>query len=124
MLALTQLERPKRCWKTSNEKFSHIHLILRILPQATSIFFQHSSCTLEASTLRMMTKCRRRRTTGYEDRTRLGTTVVSKNCYNGTKNVWTEMMARMGKEANFEVFYQFQMRGYEIELVAEDFGDN
>ncbi|UYV71507.1 hypothetical protein LAZ67_8003548 [Cordylochernes scorpioides] len=38
-----------------------------------------------------MTKCRRRRTTGYEDRTRLGTTVVSKNCYNGTKNVWTEM---------------------------------
>ncbi|UYV63563.1 hypothetical protein LAZ67_2004680 [Cordylochernes scorpioides] len=44
--------------------------------------FQHSSGTLEASTLRMMTKCRRRRTTGYEDRTRLGTTVVSKNCYN------------------------------------------
>ncbi|UYV73227.1 hypothetical protein LAZ67_10002228 [Cordylochernes scorpioides] len=38
-----------------------------------------------------MTKCRRRRTTGYEDRARLGTTVVSKNCYNGTKNVWTEM---------------------------------
>ncbi|UYV62076.1 hypothetical protein LAZ67_1007737 [Cordylochernes scorpioides] len=38
-----------------------------------------------------MTKCRRRRTTGYEDRTRLGTTVVSKNCYNGIKNVWTEM---------------------------------
>ncbi|UYV66927.1 SETMAR [Cordylochernes scorpioides] len=33
----------------------------------------------------------RRRTTGYEDRTRLGTTVVSKNRYNGTKNVWTEM---------------------------------
>ncbi|UYV66139.1 hypothetical protein LAZ67_4000414 [Cordylochernes scorpioides] len=27
-------------------------------------------------------KCRRRRTTGYEDWTRLGTTVVSKNCYN------------------------------------------
>ncbi|UYV82684.1 hypothetical protein LAZ67_22000537 [Cordylochernes scorpioides] len=38
MLALTQLERPKRCWKTSNGKFSHIHLIFRILPQATSIF--------------------------------------------------------------------------------------
>ncbi|UYV66158.1 hypothetical protein LAZ67_4000511 [Cordylochernes scorpioides] len=54
----------------------------RNLPQATSIFFQHSSGSLEASTLRMMTKCRRRRTTGYEDRTRLGTTVVSKNCYN------------------------------------------
>ncbi|UYV73303.1 K02A2.6-like [Cordylochernes scorpioides] len=34
----------------------------------------------------------RRRTTGYEDRTRLGTTVVSKNRYNGTKNVWTEML--------------------------------
>ncbi|UYV60651.1 hypothetical protein LAZ67_1001762 [Cordylochernes scorpioides] len=34
----------------------------------------------------------RRRTTGYEDRTRLGTTVVSKNRYNGTKNVWTEMI--------------------------------
>ncbi|UYV73477.1 hypothetical protein LAZ67_10003627 [Cordylochernes scorpioides] len=89
---LTQLEQPKRCWKTSNGKFSHIHLILRSLPQATSIFFQHSSCTLEASTLRMMTKCRRRRTTGYEDRTRLGTTVVSKNCYNGTNNVWTEIV--------------------------------
>ncbi|UYV78076.1 hypothetical protein LAZ67_16000030 [Cordylochernes scorpioides] len=29
------------------------------LPQATSIFIQHSSGTLEASTLRMMTKCRR-----------------------------------------------------------------
>ncbi|UYV71743.1 hypothetical protein LAZ67_9000204 [Cordylochernes scorpioides] len=39
----------------------------------------------------MMTKCRRRRTTGYEDRTRLGTTGVSKYCYNGTKNVWTKM---------------------------------
>ncbi|UYV64614.1 hypothetical protein LAZ67_3001322 [Cordylochernes scorpioides] len=47
--ALTQLERPKRCWKTSNGKFSHIHLILRNLPHATSIFFQHSSCTLERS---------------------------------------------------------------------------
>ncbi|UYV61718.1 K02A2.6-like [Cordylochernes scorpioides] len=69
-------------WKTSNGKFSHIHLILRNLPQATSIFIQHSSGTLEASTLPMM-KCRRRRTTGYEDRTRLGTTVVSKNRYNG-----------------------------------------
>ncbi|UYV62014.1 hypothetical protein LAZ67_1007499 [Cordylochernes scorpioides] len=69
-------------WKTPNGKFSHIHLILRNLPQANSIFIQHSSGTLEASTLRMMTKCRRRRTTGYEDRTRLGTTVVSKNCYN------------------------------------------
>ncbi|UYV65722.1 hypothetical protein LAZ67_3005238 [Cordylochernes scorpioides] len=42
-------------WKTSNGKFSHIHLILRNLPQATSIFIQHSSGTLEASTLRMMT---------------------------------------------------------------------
>ncbi|UYV67034.1 hypothetical protein LAZ67_4003701 [Cordylochernes scorpioides] len=79
-------------WKTSNGKFSHIHLILQNLPQATSIFFEHSSGTLEASTLRMMTKCRRRRTTGYEDRTRLGTTVVSKNCYNGTKNVWKKMV--------------------------------
>ncbi|UYV77487.1 hypothetical protein LAZ67_15001238 [Cordylochernes scorpioides] len=79
-------------WKTSNGKFSHIHLILRNLPQATSIFIHHSSGTLEASTLRMMTKCRRRRTTCYEDRTLLGTTVVSKNCYNGTKNVWTEMV--------------------------------
>ncbi|UYV85000.1 hypothetical protein LAZ67_X004213 [Cordylochernes scorpioides] len=74
-------------WKTSNGKFSHIHLILRNLPQATSIFIQHSSGTLEASTLRMMTKCRRRRTTGYEDRTRLGTTVVSKNCHNGAIDV-------------------------------------
>ncbi|UYV62949.1 hypothetical protein LAZ67_2002588 [Cordylochernes scorpioides] len=37
MFALTQLERPKRCWKTSNGKFSHIHLILRNFPQATSI---------------------------------------------------------------------------------------
>ncbi|UYV83092.1 K02A2.6-like [Cordylochernes scorpioides] len=77
--------------KTSNGKFSHIHLILRNLPQATSIFIQHSSGTLEASTLPMM-KCRRRRTTGYEDRTRLGTTVVSKNRYNGKRHFLPGLM--------------------------------
>ncbi|UYV64984.1 hypothetical protein LAZ67_3002654 [Cordylochernes scorpioides] len=44
--------------------------------------------------------CRRRRTTGYEERTRLGTTVVSKNRYNGTKNVWREMamLAKVGQQ--------------------------
>ncbi|UYV83324.1 hypothetical protein LAZ67_23000527, partial [Cordylochernes scorpioides] len=37
MLAHAQLERPKRCWKTSNGKISHIHLILWILPQTTTL---------------------------------------------------------------------------------------
>ncbi|UYV60803.1 hypothetical protein LAZ67_1002375, partial [Cordylochernes scorpioides] len=73
------------------EIFTHPPYSPKLAPSDFHLY-PASSGTLEASTLRMMTKCRRRRTTSCEDRTQLGTTVVSKNCYNGTKNVWTEMV--------------------------------